>query len=212
METERTYTAFAGNRLIVSGNLRTTVLRTKECLDRGEGDPVLIFEDQTGTQIDFDLRGSPDEVLVKLASHPLFASSEAQAQLRIGPGRPRLGVVCREISLLPRHWTWLDEQPGGVSVALRKLVEEARKRGQGKELGRAAREAAGKFMWVMAGNLPNFEEASRALFAKNQTGLKKLVRSWPEDIRAHLERLVAESVRLENETTAAAPPVPAFPA
>jgi uncharacterized protein len=205
MESDRTYTAFAGNRLIFSGELRTMVLQTKKHLDGGDTDPVLIFEDQTGVQIDFDLRGTPDEALARLSSHPRFVTSEATAKAHIGPGRPKLGVVCREVSLLPRHWTWLEQQSGGVSGALRRLVDEARNRGQGKELARLAREAASKFMWVMAGNLPNFEEASRALFAKDQDRLEALIGDWPEDIREHLDRLVQESVRLENAAANADP-------
>jgi hypothetical protein len=118
---------------------------------------------------------------------------------RIGPGRPKLGVVCREVSLLPRHWSWLEQHPGGASVALRKLVEDARKRGHGKERARVAWEAAGKFMWVMAGNLSGFEEASRALYAKDQARLVSLIRDWPGDVRSHVERLVGESTRLETE-------------
>jgi hypothetical protein len=206
MENERTYTAFAGHRQIVSGNLRTMVLGTKEHLDRGESEPVLIFEDKTGNQLDFDFRGTPDEVLARLPSHPNFATSEAQGKVRSGPGRPRLGVVCREVSLLPRHWDWLEQLPGGISVALRKLVEEARKQGQGKHLARRARDAASKFMWAMAGNLPGFEEASRALFARearDQERLGELIRDWPADIRKHVERLVEESARLENQTEGA---------
>jgi hypothetical protein len=102
---------------------------------------------------------------------------------------------------LPRHWTWLDQQSGGVSGALRRLVDEAGKHGQSKERARIAREAASRFMWVMAGNLPHFEEASRALFAKDEERFDDLIRDWPEDIRRYLERLVGESVRLENEAT-----------
>lgn len=202
METDRTYTAFAGNRLIASGDLRTMVRRTKEHLDRGEADGLLIFEDQTGVQIDFDLRGTPEDALGRLSTHPRFASSEPPAAVRSGPGRPKLGVVSREVSLLPRHWAWLDQQPGGISGALRRLVDEAGKHGQSKESARLAREAASKFMWVMAGNLPHFEEASRALFAKDLGRLDALIRDWPEDIRTQLERLVEESVRLENEAAA----------
>jgi uncharacterized protein len=199
MESDRTYTAFAGNRLIASGDLRTTVLQTKNHLDCSNAEQVLVFEDQTGVQIDFDLRGTPDEALARLSEHPRFVMSEAAATVRVGPGRPKLGVVCREVSLLPRHWVWLDQQSGGASGALRRLIDEARKRGQGKELARLAREAASRFMWVMAGNLPNFEEASRALFAKDQERLEALIGDWPEDIRKHLDRLVQESVRLESE-------------
>jgi hypothetical protein len=199
METKHTYTAFAGDRLVVSGDLRTMILRTKECLDDGENRPILIFEDQTGRQVDFDFRGTPDEVLARLASHPLFAPSEPQDSARTGPGRPKLGVICREVSLLPRHWEWLGQQPGGASAALRRLVDERRKRGNGENSARIAREAAGKFMWAMAGNLPGFEEASRALYAGDQGRLEELIRDWPQDIRKYLERLVAESVRLERE-------------
>lgn len=199
MDNDPTYSAFAGNRLIASGTLKTMVLRTKECIDRGEADPLLIFEDQTGAQIDFDWRGTPDEVLLRLSSHPWFASSEVQGQLRIGPGRPKLGVVCKEVSMLPRHWAWLEQQPGGTSATLRKLVDEVRTRGQGKQLARIAREAVGKFMWAIAGNLRNFEEASRALYARDQKRMKALIREWPDDIRTYVERRVEESERLENE-------------
>jgi hypothetical protein len=199
MQVARTYTAFAGERLIVSGALETMLLGVKERLDGGELRPVLIFEDQTGTQIDFDFSGTPDQVLARMAEHPLFASREAGPKAQSGPGRPKLGVVCREVSLLPRHWEWLEAQPGGISGALRRLVEEARKRVPNQQRARQAREATSKFMWVMAGNLPGFEEASRALFAKDDQRVAKLARDWPADIRAHLARLIAESVRLEQE-------------
>jgi hypothetical protein len=199
MENDRTYTAFAGNRLIASGDLRNMILQTKEHLNRGEAEGLLIFEDQTGVQIDFDLRGTPAEALERLASHPRFASDEAATKARTGPGRPKLGVVSREVSLLPRHWTWLEQQPGGASGALRRLVDEAGKQARPRERADAAREAASKFMWVMAGNLPGFEEASRSLFARDQEQFAALIRGWPEDIRRHLNRLVAEAVKLENE-------------
>lgn len=204
MEDLRTYTAFRGNRLIVSGDLRTMLLATKACLDQGESAPVLIFDDRTGRQIDFDFRGAPADVLARLASHPLFAPGDMGAP-RAGPGRPRLGVVSREVSLLPRHWEWLEQQPQGISGALRRLVEEARKREPDRERARIAREAAGKFMWAMAGNLPGFEEASRALFARNTERFEELIRDWPEDIRAHVSRLVQESVRLDTSCTPSAP-------
>jgi hypothetical protein len=199
METNNTYTAFAGDTLIVSGDLRTMILGTKECLDKGETRPILIFEDQTGRQVDFDFRGTPNEVLARLASHPLFVPREPQEGARSGPGRPRLGVVCREVSLLPRHWEWLGQQPGGASAALRRLVDERRKRGNGESSARIAKEAAGKFMWTMAGNFPGFEEASRALYAGDYKRLEELIRDWPQDIRRHLMRLVAGCARLEQE-------------
>jgi hypothetical protein len=94
--------------------------------------------------------------------------------------------------LLPRHWEWLGQQPGGASVTLRKLVDAERKRTAGQDEARIRWEAAGKFMWSMAGNLPNFEEASRALYARDETHLTNVIQEWPGDIREHLKRLIAE--------------------
>lgn len=110
-------------------------------------------------------------------------------------------MVCREVSLLPRHWSWLEGQPGGISVALRKLVDDARRRGQGKQLARTVRDGVGKFMWTMAGDLPGFEDASRALFAGDHARFKQIIAQWPEDIRDHLERRVDACARLEREAT-----------
>ena len=107
------------------------------------------------------------------------------------------------MSLLPRHWEWLEEQPQGISAALRRLVDEARKRDPGKARARMARDAASKFMWAMAGNLPDFEEASRALFAGDGERLSVLVRKWPKDIRNHVLRLVEEAARFEREAASA---------
>jgi hypothetical protein len=188
MDDVRTYTSFAGVRRIVSADLKTMLLQTKEYLDRDGGDSVLIFEDQTGRQVDFDFRGAPQEVVDRVES----------SKARPGPGRPKLGVISREVSLLPRHWEWLEQQPQGISAALRRLVDEARKREPGKERARLAREAASRFMWAMAGNLPDFEEASRALFAQDQGRFEGLIRDWPEDIRAHLVRMVRETWQLEG--------------
>ncbi|MBE0602029.1 MAG: DUF2239 family protein [Deltaproteobacteria bacterium] len=190
METNITFTAFAGDRLIASESLEATLLRTKEYLDSGGAEPVLIFEDRTGGQVDFDFRGTPGEVLGRLPAHPLFAPGETPGRPRTGPGRPKLGVVCREVSLLPRHWDWLERQPNGISAALRRLVEEARKRDPGEDRSRAAREAASRFMTAMAGNFPGFEEASRALFAGDDERFEQRIRDWPTDIRNHLKRLV----------------------
>lgn len=184
------YTAFAGLRCIATGALEQTVLTAKRHADTGTTEPLLIFEDRTGTQIDFDLRGTPDEVRARLAAHPHFAPATAPGTGRSGPGRPRLGVVSREVSLLPRHWSWLVEQPGGASAALRRLVDEARKRDPAHDDARRAREAAGRFLWAVAGDLPGFEEASRALFARDDARLAGIVSTWPPDVGGHLARLL----------------------
>jgi hypothetical protein len=196
----RKFTAFVGERNIASGPIRETLLELKKWLDRhGEREPALVFEDETGNQVDFDLRGTAEETLERLASHPLFAAAGApETEPRRGPGRPKLGVISREVSLLPRHWEWLEMQRGGISVALRGLVDEARKRGQSRQLARKAREAAGKFMWTMGGNLPDFEEASRALYAKDDGQVRSFTAAWPKDVRKHVARLVAEARRLEE--------------
>ncbi len=190
MDDGRTYTAFAGDTLIASGEIGTVLLRTRERMDLADAAPILVFEDRTGTQVDFDLRGTPEAIVGRLASHPHFAAHGETSVSRSGPGRPRLGVVSREVTLLPRHWEWLELQPQGISAALRRLVDEARKREPGTERVRAAREAAGRFMTAMAGNLPGFEEASRALYAGDRGRLAECVREWPPDVRGYLERLL----------------------
>ncbi len=181
-----TFTAFAGDRIIAAGEAPAMLTRLKRHLDRGETGPVLIFQDQTGAQVDFDLRGTAEEAVARLPTHPLFASP---VPARTGPGRPKLGVVSREVTLLPRHWEWLEAQPHGLSATLRRLVEEARKREPDGESGRRAREAASRFMTAMAGDRPGYEEASRALFAGDGERLQELTRPWPPDIRKHLWRL-----------------------
>lgn len=183
IDMDGTYTSFAGEKLLVSGSLAEMLARTKQHLDEHEEANVLIFEDRTGKQIDFDFRGTVTDVLARAIPEKKTA----------GPGRPKLGVVCREISLLPRHWEWLEEQPGGASAALRRLVDEARKHEPEVQRARKARESASKFMWAMAGNRPGFEEASRALFANHRESFQSLIREWPADIRAHLERLTTDA-------------------
>jgi hypothetical protein len=192
MEDARTYTAFAGSHRLAAGPVRDMLREAKAYLDAGGSELLLIFDDQTGAQVEFDFRGSPDEVVARLDDDPAFAAPPPAR-----PGRPKLGVVSREISLLPRHWEWLDRQPSGCSAALRRLVEAASKTGQTAQRARSARDAAGKFMWAMAGNLPNFEEASRALYAGDQVRLVELVAGWPHDIRDHVMRLAGDAALLD---------------
>jgi hypothetical protein len=183
MLNESTYTAFAGSALLASGTLETMLPRVKALLDRDPGAPVLIFDDQSGKQTDFDFSGPLDEVLARAVP----------AQRRAGPGRPKLGVYSREISLLPRHWEWLEQQSGGASATLRRLVEEARKRDPSQQRARVSMDAAYRFMSAMAGNLAGFEEAARALYAANHDRFRDLICDWPEDIRAYAERLAADA-------------------
>ena len=168
--THETYTAFDGHRRIASGSLGEVVLAVKRAVEGGAERPILIFDDATGRAIDVDTRGDEEAVVARYAP-PVR-----------GRGRPKLGVVAREVTLLPRHWDWLNRQSGGASVALRRLVDAARR---GENGGRAAREAAYHFMSAMAGDLPGFEEAARALFANDRPRFEGLIAAWPEDIRAH---------------------------
>lgn len=170
-----TLTVFAGDRRLVSGAIGEAALAAKSALDAGE--PVLAF-DAAGRVVDLDLRGEVAEVLARHA--PPQAASEAR-----GRGRPRLGVIAREVTLLPRHWDWLAAQPGGASAALRRMVETARLRDGEAGRIRLAREAAYRFMTTMAGDRPGYEEAIRALFAGDRTRLEDLVAGWPGDLRDH---------------------------
>jgi hypothetical protein len=183
MDEKRSYTAFVGEAVIASGAIETMLPIVKERFDQDASALCLIFEDQSGRQVDFDLRGALDDVVARALP----------ARSRSGPGRPKLGVVSREVSLLPRHWDWLEEQPNGASAALRRLVDEARKREPGEQRARLAREAVGRFMTAMAGNLPGYEEASRALYAGNRARFEELTRSWPHDIREYIWGRVEEA-------------------
>lgn len=185
-----TFTAFAGQRRLASGSMSEVALAAKRAQARG-GEPIVIFTDATGRPIDFDLRGDEREVvarLAKLAPPPSAEAIEQPTEPR-GRGRPKLGVVAREVTLLPRHWEWLNDQPGGASVALRKLVDDARRASGDKDRERQARDAAYHFMATMAGNLQNFEEASRALFADDRRRFTALIADWPTDIRDHIVKL-----------------------
>jgi hypothetical protein len=190
METQtHSYTAFGDQLLLASGPIENVAL-TVQAWQSPQGTPALIFEDQTGQQIDLDLRGTPDEALERLRLHPWFAARQAHDEKKSGPGRPKLGVVSREVSLLPRHWDWLNDQPGGASASLRKLVEEKMKTGLGRHRARQSWQAASKFMWAMAGNMAEFEEASRAFTRKEYERFDELNQSWPADVRDYVRRLV----------------------
>ncbi|EHL96085.1 hypothetical protein HMPREF9946_04981 [Acetobacteraceae bacterium AT-5844] len=178
-DTPATYSAFEGARLLATGDLQQVALRAKEALDHGNGAPVFIFDNRTSQQVEVDFRGQPGDVLERLAPPPRR------------PGRPKLGVVAREVTLLPRHWEWLAQQPGGASVALRKLVEEARRTHTGADRKRMAQEACYRFMHTMAGDRPGFEDTVRALYANDRARFEALARAWPGDVGEHACRLAA---------------------
>jgi uncharacterized protein len=192
---EHMFTAFEGTRIISAGALKKVALAVKGVLDRGGREPLLIFDDATSTLVEVDFRGTTDDVLSRLGDEKTCIETMSEAASPRRPGRPKLGVVAREVTLLPRHWDWLNSQPGGASVALRKLVDEARRVSGGKDRIRESQEAAYRFTSAMAGNEPGFEEAMRALFACNQERFDSAVESWPIDVRDHAKRLAAGAFR-----------------
>jgi hypothetical protein len=183
--------AFEGYRLIAKGVPADVALALKTVWDRGPRAPVLTFDVATSMPVEFDLRGSADDILARVAARITQPGSETTAE-KDEPrkaGRPKLGVVGREVTLLPRHWDWLASQSGGASVALRRLVDQARKTSVASDMTRASTESAYRFMSSIGGNLPDFEDASRALFAGDFGRFDRLIETWPIDVRDHLRTL-----------------------
>lgn len=212
-------TAFAGDRLIAAGPLRSVALTARQALEADPNAPLLIFDDAEQRQVEVDLRGSMAELVQRLAAAEAGRGGAATASAtagatgpatgsatgaattdeadatRRGRGRPKLGVVAREVTLLPRHWTWLNAQPGGASAALRKLVEQARRGNGDGDRRRAGQEAVYRFMHAIAGDRPGFEAAARALFAGDLGRLEDAIADWPHDIREHATMLAAHALR-----------------
>ena len=225
-------TAFSGQDFLASGRLSDVALAVKAETQARPDAAVLVFDNATGKVVDLDLCGSEADVVRRLEQQGMSSPHAGDAP-KPGRGRPRLGVVAREVTLLPRHWDWLAAQPGGASQALRRLVDRARapppapppppaggapppsggggvggaarpggappagRRGAhrprppagGGAARRAATDAAYRFMAAMAGDLPGFEEASRALFAGDEARLTAETAGWPADIRDHALRM-----------------------
>lgn len=172
---------FAEYKRIAQGNTAEVLAQLRE---RRDDTPYLVFDEQTGEQLDVDVHNRAGVV-------PHAASADAHDEAPRGVGRPKLGVVAREVTLLPRHWDWLNRQPGGASVALRRLVQEASRVNADRDAVRASREATYRFMTAIAGALPGFEEATRALFAGERNRFEGFIDAWPADLRTHLQALSA---------------------
>lgn len=194
-------TAFRGTSAIASGPLEEVARKVKRIIDGGDrnhrNEPILVFDDATSEIVEIDFRGTLKEVLRRLgeargAMSPEQAPNQ-EKDVERGPGRPKLGVVSREVSLLPRHWDWLNAQPGGASAALRRLVEEARRVNRDRDKVRRSREITFRFMSALAGDMPGFEEAIRALFAGNLERFATMIDPWPLDIQNHIRRISAAS-------------------
>lgn len=192
------HTAFEGHRILAAGPLAGVALAVKRAMAAHGDKPILIFQDLSGQQVDLDVSGSDAQVVARHApAAPVSAPQPQDESAPRGRGRPRLGVVPREVTLLPRHWDWLNAQPGGASVALRKLVEQARRDNETHDEQRRRQEAAYRFMASMAGNLPGFEEAARALYADDRERFARWVAKWPRDVRGYATSLAWPAPRAD---------------
>ena len=207
--------AFADDRCIASGAISDVARAVKAMSDARPHARILVFNRQTSEPIEIDCRGSVAEVLERVARStagtrvPAAETSSAAAPgnetaeaARSGPGRPRLGVVAREVTLLPRHWDWLASQPGGASVALRKLCEQARRAGLSADRKRTAQESAFRFMSAIAGDRAGYEEATRTLFAGDGERFAALIAGWPGDVAEHLHELAAAAFAADHDVPA----------
>lgn len=206
---ENRFIAFEGETLIADGNQLEVALRLKKqgaepALRRGE---VLIFAGADGRQIDLHLSGSESDIerryggatesaapIVGIGGKAAAAGAEKKTR-----GRPKLGVIGREVTLLPRHWAWLDSQRGGASATLRRLVDAERKASVDSDYRRASQDRANRFMSAMAGDLKGFEEATRALYAGNREGFESASASWAHDIRHIAMSMAADAFSVSGE-------------
>jgi len=187
--TSDTAIAFAGSDLVARGSLAEVAAAAKKLVDARDPRSLLIYDAETSYPVEIDFRGSEDDVLARLPKPEVEAAEGAGDEPRRGPGRPKLGVVAREVTLLPRHWEWLASQPGGASVTLRKLVENARRDSAGADRQREARDAVYRFASALAGDAPGYENAMRALYANDRDAFTKLTREWPAGVREHAREL-----------------------
>lgn len=184
--THATFTAFRGHERVASGAGVHVALAIREMTDDGDPTLILVFEDESGRQIDLDTRGSVEDITARFRDGGALPGDTAIAVRR--PGRPKLGVVGREVTLLPRHWSWLQTQRGGPSASLRRLVDEARASSAGRDRARHAQDAINRFISAIAGDLPGFEEANRALYRGERRLFDAEIAGWPADVRGHVSR------------------------
>ena len=184
-----TYTAFDGFHKLITDSLEEVLLVVKKRLKSHREAQILIFSDLTGKQMDFDLSGSSDDILER---YKIFKAQAVPAQSVVG--RPKLGVVAREISLLPQQWEWLNQQTGGSSAAIRLLIDEKMKINLSSEKMKTkmAQEVTYKFLSAIAGDLPHFEEAIRFLYRADRKKFMEMTLSWEVDIVEHALKLAKD--------------------
>lgn len=183
----RQFTAFRGHQRLAAGAMEAVMrAAARGSNDLGSSEPVLVFDDATGVQTDLGALAAP---VATAAEVPAQAQPAEQPTRQAG--RPKLGVVAKEVTLLPRHWEWLALQPGGASVTLRRLVDEARRSQGPREAVRAAQERCYRFLHAIGGNLPGYEDALRALYRADAEGFSSAMEAWPGDVREYAAALAA---------------------
>jgi hypothetical protein len=203
-EGRKTYAAFAGTVQVAEGTLRDVALVVRErSVDPRR--PLRIFDDTTGEVVQVDLHGTAEQVVARL---PADTDPEAEAgagAMARGPGRPKLGVVSKEVTLLPRHWAWLGAQRGSVSATLRRLIDEARHMHEERDATRRAQDAAYRFISVIVGDDAAYEEAIRALYRGDAARFERETEPWAADVRAHCRKLAAAAFRSPVSPTESSP-------
>ncbi|WP_026471768.1 DUF2239 family protein [Alkanindiges illinoisensis] len=201
MNTLTHWTAFQDHQQFASGDPWDVAVVVSRALQQQPGQNIYIFDDQTGRMVDIDLTISPAALMAQLQTQYAVNETAVPEALR-GAGRPKLGVVAREVTLLPRHWEWLATQPSGASATLRKLVEQARKQDQATVAVRQAQEATDRFMNAMLGNAPGYEAAARALYTGQKEDFLRYIEPWPTDLRNYVQRLAEPAfgtIKAESE-------------
>ncbi|MCH7331632.1 DUF2239 family protein [Acinetobacter modestus] len=175
MNTQMTYTAFLNEQCLASGLLADVAIAIQQHANQSNS-TILIFNDQTGRQIDLDLSGSEQNIQQR------YAEPEMVKKV----GRPKLGVISREITLQQKHWDWLDQQSSSASAVIRKLIDKELNDPNSESNRMLAKQATDRFMSAMLGNMPNYEEATRALYQGDREVFLDLIRDYPKDIKEYL--------------------------
>ncbi|MDH3208378.1 MAG: DUF2239 family protein [Gemmatimonadota bacterium] len=188
------FTAFSDDHVLTRGDLETVVRTCKAARDEGTAGLIRIFDNRTGGRVDLELDGTLQEVADRIAWHQAYMAVEGQPEgAPRGRGRPKLGVVAKEVTLLPRHWAWLDGQRGSASATLRRLVDEARKANKATDKIQKSQDVTYRFMYDLAGNAPSFEEAIRALYAGDQVRFEAETAHFPDDVRDYARTLAEDA-------------------
>jgi hypothetical protein len=169
--------AFEHHHLLARGQPADVIAAVQRRLAAQPETLLLVLDATTSERIELDWRTPAAQLLAQLPATPAAHESDEApgSDAPRGPGRPKLGVTAREVTLL-----------------LRKLVLSAMREGSSADAQRRATEAAYRFMSIVCGDLPLYEEVSRALFAGDLARVDTLAADWPADVAAHLRALLAQ--------------------